>query len=238
MKTPKDKSYTTKSGLNIELKYKPFVEDRRGLDSMWDLHEIVALINGEEVGYVRASYVPKERAPNIFEFASIQGQHSISRAYKSGDERKLAKEISHYYDMSVINNLHSWERETWKHEWSSSPTPPENMDKWWEETIDRMKKLYVDRSKQYYNDFIRYWVDKPLIDFINVERNFQRKGIGVVLYLSIAKWMNMNGMRLYASGTQSDSAKASWEYLKKHHDVKSVKSTYGRKRITRFYIGS
>lgn len=238
MKTPKDKSYTTKSGLDIELKYKPFVEDRKGLNSMWDLHEITALIDGEEVGYVRVSYVPKERSPNIFEFASIQGQHSISRAYKSGDERKLATEISRYYDMSVINNLYSWERGTWKHEWSSSPPPPENMDKWWEETIDRMKKLYVDRTKQYYNDFIRYWVNKPLIDFINVEREFQRKGIGVVLYLAAGKWMNMNGMRLYASGTQSNSAKSSWEYLKKHHDVKSVKTTHGRKRITRFYIGS
>lgn len=236
VKTPKNKTYTTKSGLKIELEYKPFVEDRKGL-GMWDLHEVDAFINGKNVGYVKISYVPKERAPDIFEFSKIAGQHSIAKAYKSKDERKLAIEISRYFDMSVINNLHSWEKGTWEDKWSSSPPPPDDMEKWWGDTIEKMKKVYVDRTRQFYKDFIRYWVDKPLIDFINVEKEYRRKGIAVILYLAAAKWMNMNGLRLYASGTQSDSAKASWEYLKKHHGVKSVGSTYGRKKITRFYFG-
>ena len=55
--------YTTKDGLPITFEDLPFNEEnRRG----WVFHKINATINGEQAGYIKLSYIPKEKWNSLY----------------------------------------------------------------------------------------------------------------------------------------------------------------------------
>lgn len=73
-------------------------------------------------------------------------------------------------------------------------------------------------------------MNKPLVDYIRVYDQYARQGIGTMLYVEGTKWMNELGMDLYASGLQSDEAKAVWKAMAGKYSIKMVPYNVGTKR--------
>jgi hypothetical protein len=65
--------------------------------------------------------------------------------------------------------------------------------------------------------------DKPFVDFIRVDDEYKRQGIGEAMYLEGSKWMKEKGMQLRSSTLQSPEAQASWQNLKRKYDVKRTR---------------
>lgn len=58
-------------------------------------------------------------------------------------------------------------------------------------------------------------VDHPFVDFIRVNDDMRRQGIGTALYQYGAKWLaREKGLPLYASGIQTTEAKAAWKFMR------------------------
>lgn len=89
-----------------------------------------------------------------------------------------------------------------------------------------------------FQDFKAFHIDKPLVDYIRVDEDYQRRRIGIALYQYGAKWLAGKGMKLYASGLQSDKAKAAWEWLKKNRGAKigTEDMMYAGKKKTRTFL--
>jgi hypothetical protein len=64
-------------------------------------------------------------------------------------------------------------------------------------------------------------VNKPIVDYINVNEDYRRTGIGTALYFAGANWMRNIGMQLYASSIQSDEARSVWSKFKNKGYVNS-----------------
>lgn len=167
----------------------------KGMNKGWIVHEIKAILDNEQVGYIKISYIPNVR---------YNQHYNTGINYKRGfgwgglDEevdRRVLKRLVHFcwYDHPLyyqVENMSDKEAELvyWK--------------------IERHIK------KRYYRELVKFklfHVDKPLVDYIRVNEKFQRQGIGTKLYLDAAKWMTEKGLSLHASGLQSKQAASAWQ---------------------------
>ena len=62
-------------------------------------------------------------------------------------------------------------------------------------------------------------------------RDCQRQGIGTVLYETGALWMHERGLRLHASGLQSDEAIGAWSALRGRGLVRPVKGATRTRQV-------
>lgn len=94
----------------------------------------------------------------------------------------------------------------------------------YEKELTDLDPSKVQEYEQEYGDefreFEEQFVDKPLVDFIYVDDNLRRKGIGIALYEAAAKYLAKMGLRLYASYLQHDNAVAAWQWLKNNAGAK------------------
>lgn len=89
------------------------------------------------------------------------------------------------------------------------------------ENLDPSKILeYEQEYGDEFREFEEQSVDKPLVDFIFVEDDMRRKGIGIALYEEAARYLAKMGLRLYASYLQHDNAIAAWQWLKNNAGAK------------------
>lgn len=205
-------SYRTKDGQEIEMVR---IDDSEGDNNRgWRVDEVHAKINGEKVGYIKLSYIPHDRFhrnfPTIFNYLTqIKGRHYLpyekrAEHYKdlSADELRAMLKYAMHTDRLVPYG---------KEEDAVSKLSDA-------EVLDRIRDLeakFNEGSKgRDFKKFKNFQKDKPLVDFIRVDDNWQRQRIGDALYREAAKWMKEKGMEVYASGLQSDSAKKSWEHMK------------------------
>jgi hypothetical protein len=102
------------------------------------------------------------------------------------------------------------------------------------EYLEKVKNKYQSRMENFKN----FHVDKPIVDYIRVFDNHRRQRIAIALYEYGAKWMAKKGMKLYASGIQSDEAQAAWEWLKKNRgaNIGREKSSYDKIRTFLSYL--
>jgi len=93
-------------------------------------------------------------------------------------------------------------------------------------------EAFTDRYlNQEYKKFYYHWVDCPVVDFIKVEENYKRNGIGYVLYIAGAMWLAEKNMCLHASSLQADEASAAWKKLEAVGlPVKNYKNQAGENR--------
>ena len=233
--------YKTKSGKDITFTVS---EDDEGDDNRgWIAHRIDAFIDGKPAGYIRTTYVDSERFkewyPSLLHFmAHIQG-----KGLPGGTSNK-AKTPLEEMDDATLNQImrelykegYSWTRNNFKEVYGDykemdRPTLLKTL-----KTILAKDPEFKDKRKAF-NDFKKYFVDKPIVDYIKVydserfmgrsdhpdkgETDFRGQGISTSLYRKMAEFLKSKGLRLYASKMQSPEAKLAWKGLERRGWVKT-----------------
>jgi hypothetical protein len=117
----------------------------------------------------------------------------------------------------------------------------------WEERRQRIQ----EKNRAMFRGFVKFHQDRPLVDFIRVyserddqvyaggfrrelraSRSFRGMGLSSLLYQVGAVWMEERGMRLYASGLQSEEAKMAWNSFRRRGMVREE----GSKKTRRFTL--
>lgn len=227
--------YQTKEGTEITLRH---TEDAEKIQSPWVVHKIDAYIGDEHAGYIKVSYVPREYLkkfiPNIFSYLTkIKGVNLLPREishihYSKLSHEQLVDSFEMVYYYANHERYPTWDPKEKKYIYKGKFVNEYSK----EELIEVYKEFEKVLIKQYgkqFQDFKQFHVDKPLVDYVRVNepeedpKRFRRKRIGEALYLAATEWMNSKGMKLYASGLQSDPAKATWEYFGRTHVVQKDK---------------
>ena len=175
---PSNYKYRTKGGRKIRLSVEENVTDL-GLNKGWILHKITAIVDGEEAGYIKISYIPSDRLvshyPSVWHFMGLRGWSEFDPKYSkfiSGtaldDRRAMLKAIRRRQgDYNVkLEDI------------------PMSLDVVNSE-IDKRAKRYFKKFEK----FKQFHVDKPLVDYIYVEETWRRKGVALALYKFAARWL-------------------------------------------------
>jgi len=199
----------------------------------FQVDKIEAFLNGVNAGYLKITYIPKARFnarySNILNFlCNMEGHVSIlPYAYRELDyhdipPEELRRTLWHAASVGFgyVDNEESKQLEE---------LPTEQIIPTYEKIEAAAKKRYGLRFRQFKN----YYVDKAYVDFIRVLPAFQRKGIGIALYRAGYEWMKKKGIPFYASGTQTDSAKAVWSKMSQEYPVAYDKAVLGNRKFTR-----
>lgn len=226
----------TAKGLEVDLAYEWEIDD--GIREGWVVHRLVATVGGVAAGYLKVSYVPSKLArvyfPDPFHYALwYTGSHLVIRhlvertpdeaAWTADDLRAAIESSLGWVSVGEQRRLGGLSAADLRVEWQRAKA--------------RIEERYADE----YEDFLDFHLDKPLVDYIRVERGperyeehdgvvtwigsddgFQRQGIGTALYEVGAAWMAANGLTLWASGLQSPEAEAAWRHLESIHAISSI----------------
>lgn len=213
----------TKFGEPIQMRYKRDLPNR-GIDAGWAVHLVTAYVNNEEAGYLKIGYLPSEKLathmPNVLHYAGlVKGWSGVTRALKSGDTRALIRAMAgHLPDMAVLMD---------------TAALADKSQAWLDATLENYTQRVTEKYGGKFADFLSFHVDKPMVDFIKVYaegqkklnlehpgdekevslRDYRRQHIGLALYKAGAQWMAEQDMRLYASGLQGDEAQCAWSAM-------------------------
>lgn len=190
--------YRTKDGREITFKfYDDHPNEKGGVERGWKISLLEAYIGSDYVGHIKVSYIPMENFMKLYPTIL----HWI--VLKSHDHKIL----DHLDDIDFIYNEIS---RGWGRGWGRDKTKE-----------DKIKYInsFIDAYRDEYRRFKRFHVNKPMVDYIDVKKNkyenLRRQGIGEALYRKMSEIMKDKGMKLHASGIQSDDAKASWRSMDK-----------------------
>lgn len=183
---------------------------------MWSDDEIRAFVDGEDVGYLKISYIPKKNAkllfPDVLTFMHRNNSNLIFPSEVINDHLGPVD----YSSMSdgQLRELLIGLTLTFFGGWSDRQNAIKRMDK---REMLVMLKEYMRVSKRKngpdYKKFLETYVDKPFVNFIKVFDNFQQTGIATLLYVITSKWLQERGMYLYAGDPQTDRAKEIWNRM-------------------------
>lgn len=191
----------------------------------WRVDRIDAHLPGVEkpVGYLKISYIPKERweahFPTMLNFlAKMQGQsvlpyRSESRDYHDIPPEELKTNIQHAA-IALSDRYPSMEEFKRLENLPLDQVVPE---------FEKFEKYAKKKFALQYRRYKQYYVDKPIVDFIRVEEPYQRQGIGIALHRAGHEWMKKRGLPYYASGSQTAEAKAVWQKMEKEFPIKYEK---------------
>lgn len=173
----------------------------------YNVSRIDAFIDGKFAGELKIAYIPMEEFGKIYK--SIWHYLYLNKGWTR--LKKIIK-TDEWQDPEIL----------WKHVFSYLR---DRQDRSLDEKIEIIKSIENESSyKDDFNKFKRYWVNKPMVDFIQVAPELRRKGIGTALYKEGARIMAEKGLKLHSSGTQSPEAKSAWAKM-------PVKTKSGRRFI-------
>ena len=220
--------YKTKDERTLNFKFQENVENTGGkgfvahkLDAYFE-PQSEAFSSGKHVGYIKVIYIPSENVdkyyPSIF--------HYIDRAkgWQLLDYKSFSEPGEYPGHEEFAKKAHNRARSNPYKRVKDFPEYKEYenvTDKRWEELAGYYRGEIRKTFKDDFERYLSYYVDKPVVDYIKVKKQFRRNGIGFNLYKKMAKVLGDKGMVLYASGTQSEYAEKAWKKLK---DVLPVKS--------------
>lgn len=189
---------------DVVFKYeKDILENGHHIKEPWIVNQVSAMLDNEQVGYLKISYIPKKKCkeywPDIWTFAEKELGYCWLENLKTTEQR-----YKYMSDCWLCGKDYTTKSEKLK-----------SINRW------------VSKYEKQYKHLTSYLVDKPGVNFISVRENFQRQGIGKALYVRGAEELAKDGFVLYASGLQSKSAQACWEYMELHDFP--VKRENGRK---------
>lgn len=187
-------------------------ERARNPDSLWVVHHLNAKLNGEKVGSLRISYIPREvfdrEFASIFDFAYKVRGHSAFSNWRDDPKRTVE---SGFHAMGSFNYR----------------TQDVEGD------MKRLEQLLIDNYEDEFMEFEFFHVDKPTVDYIKVSPQYQRQGLATLLYHEGTKWMWEHKMHLHASGLQQPEAKAAWDKMKSQRHYKKFSRTMSADRSDR-----
>jgi len=210
----------------IRFEYKDDAD--KSINRGWVVDRVDAYLNDKPIGYLKISYVPdsevKNTFPDVIHYigADHKGHTQLRNALKSGDKKEITRALSKLEDPwdDWIENLESRGKLKYMDE------------KWWNDQYNRLNNAVTKHFKKEYEGFLEDIHNKPLVDYIRVEKDYQKGGVGFGLYIAGAMWMADKGMCLHASSLQSDEAKKSWDKMKQAGlPIKTVKQKNGRTRM-------
>ncbi len=209
--------YETKKKQEIIFKVKEDIEGDKNRG--FKLDQLTAYVDGKEVGYIKIENIPKERYeryyPTIVNYVSQIGGTPIlphekrHLHWKELETEELRNSVKTAY-WGVLHKDYSMDEEF-------KVLPREDLEKMMQDAILPIKKRYGKQFKE----FVDHHVDKPFVAYIHVEKDLRRQRIGAAMYLTAAKWLKKQGLRLHASVGQTAEAKGAWKYLEKHYNVKT-----------------
>lgn len=225
----------TKSGRPIRFTFTWDHQD--GIDSTFIVHLITAEVDGEEAGYLKISYVPKEKfsihTPDAMHYmGKLRGWCGVQDAFEKKDKVALVKSVARYIHDSPVFN-------------ASDKEISANGQEWLNEKIKEYKQKVNKKHGTIFKEFADYHLNKPKVDFIRVyekgekvrnhfdndaeeresTKDFTRQHIALALYKAGALWMAQHGLKLYASTLQSKSAEAVWNIMSETEGLKVVKDS-------------
>ena len=200
----------------------------------WQVDQITAFYNGEEVGYLKLAYIPKQRFaeyyPTIFNWMDqIRGNCIIPRAKvdESGDDvdyKAFRDSAKRHYNTFTTEELRTFaNRVNMVLRGGDISRDLESCDR--DAILDFVKKLEVkanEINKTEFKNFKTYYVNKPIDDFIRVEKDFQRKGIAEHLYKLGAKWMESCDLPFYLSTCRQPAAEALSAKMRTNGNLKKM----------------
>jgi GNAT superfamily N-acetyltransferase len=216
----------TKNGQTLRFELNTDPEDY--LEDHYGLHEIKAFVGDEEVGYIKAVWLKPEpfevggKFESVLKFAAyFRNEHRIKKYVETGSLQESMSGIScSYLGWSTHCDV-DWENE-------SDEVLQEYFEKAYERILEKHNRDFEQTKSR---------VQKPIVDYINVEDEWQRQGIGTALYEAMARHLGEMNMMLFASQVQSDAAAAVWERNKEvFPTVEQQEQTYYDETITRTAI--
>lgn len=174
--------------------------------SLWRVDDIDAYgEQGQKLGFIRISYVPSERVErweaDVFAFLADRGTSFGIHCKK--DIANLPDEDLARLAHEIHNALDGWSAAT-AAKWEIQPRHAilDAFEQW----RPRLEDLVREKREA----FVAFHVDRPLVDMISVEESFRGRHLGRELYRQAAMWMAERGLRLHASGVQTDDAQRLW----------------------------
>ncbi len=219
---------------NLILKYVKDVEgnENRG----WIVHRIRAYKDGKVVGYLKLSYIPKDRFddhyPGILNYLTqIGGKSVLPYDMKTvpWEEIPADKLGEHIYHMAMAAHM-SWNEANYL-----SKLGEGNPERIKQIVMGLEKKLLKQDGKQF-RRFRAHTVDKPIVDFIRVEPEYRKQGIGTKLYDAAVRWMKNLGLPLYMALDTKGPTEKIWNKLEKKYSTKIEKVSdmyHNNKRFSR-----
>lgn len=189
-------SYHTKDGIPIT--FKTFDDDPtdHGVNSGWVVRRVSAYVEGQEAGYLKISYIPKDRMdrfyPTIWHWLELEGNRGLVKALETGPDTLWAEAKRSFGG--------------WGYREGKPPSPQER---------DEDLAKWVAYKQKGFDEFKAFFRDKPIVDYILVKDGYKRQHVGLALYTYGARWMATRfGLPLYASGIQSDEAQHAWDKMR------------------------
>lgn len=167
-------------GRPITYKVEKYVADRHIDKRGFVVHKISAHIDGEEVGYIKISYIESKRWDEFMfnPFAFNAKMHGDSQyGYTNEELKRPFSEI--LLDLQRKYPYFSY-------------------------TEKSLKRKIADLKRDM-RAYHAYYVDKPIVDFISVEKPFRGNGIALRLHVYASKILREEfGMKLYFSTCLTD----------------------------------
>lgn len=82
---------------------------------------------------------------------------------------------------------------------------------------DFVIKQSIKKHEEKYHNSYNFHVDKPLVDFIQTNNEYQRQGIGHTLYYAMALIVAENGYKMRSSGVKTGDGDAHFNSFAKHY---------------------
>jgi hypothetical protein len=192
----------------------------------WVTHIVVASPNSniannperwrEGVGFVKVCYIPKEAykifVPSVWHYKVLMSGWSLPQ-----DNQKDPIDITTEDKLELMSRYNFGRNEFLN-------MPLEDRKPYLAEFEKMIEKEFELDMKE----FKAFQVDRPFVQYADVQGVHRRKGIATRLYFELADRLDEMGLSLHSSGCQSDSAEAFWKHLRKNYPerVRISKSKY------------
>jgi hypothetical protein len=246
----------TAKGVPVKLDLYQAIDD--GIQDSWVVHLVEAHTANGPAGYLKISFIPQTAMdrwyPDAFTWQARHGGSGWDWILRDFID-KADSEWSRAEVILALKTCDHWPYFYQSPEWKEQceKTSDAQLRATWQERRQDLSTEY----ERAYQEFFDHHLDRPKIDYIRVydeydkrpyyrgkrrERkrplgvNSQHLGIGTVMYETGALWMHKQGLRLYASGLQSESAKGAWAALGANGLVQTIPGSAKKGNKTRQFF--
>jgi GNAT superfamily N-acetyltransferase len=229
-----NKTILEKIHTGLTFNYKEDIENNsRG----WRTDIVTAHEGDDEVGYIKVTYIPKDVFgkfyPTILNWFDVaKGHHVLPYQYRQTDWKKIPLDELKKNIASAYHNAHEGRS---SHVWEKLKNMEETAnDQQVMDFYDNLEKVIEKRHGEDFRDFKSYWIDKPMVQYIQSDR--PKQGIGTALYRAAHDWLKRRGMKLYASDLQTKEAQAVWNSMAKKYKLGIENYKHQGKKLSRPYF--
>ncbi len=222
--------------INTAVKFN-YIEDLEGDENRgWQVDKIEAYLNDKLVGYIKVSWIPRQRFDQHYKtiaqyVSKVAGSVFLPYEYvNEPNYNNIPVDVLRSNLFSAASTVYGYVSYEQQQQFKKMSD---------EQVIAKYRQLEKMLHKKYgkrFDDFREYYVDKPIIDFIRVDDQYRRQGIGTALYRAAHEWLKQKHLKLYASGIQTDEAKAAWSQMEKDYPVGQEQATMSNKTFTRRFL--